>query len=104
MNRVPHILALLLVCAAVDAADPGLPVESRVPGGIAVLDLGRAETAPGEVTYNEHRAPVMQSDGRWVAVIGIPLSVTPGTERAILAPADGSGARRELPFVVEATQ
>ena len=104
MNRVPHILALLLICAAVDAAGPGLPVESRVPGGIAVLDLGRAETAPGEVTYNEHRAPVMQSDGRWVAVIGIPLSVTPGTERAILAPADGSGARRELPFVVEAKQ
>jgi murein DD-endopeptidase MepM/ murein hydrolase activator NlpD len=105
MNRILHVLlGCSLLCAAAAAADPRLPVESRVPGGIALLDLGQGESAPGAVMYNEHRAPVIRSDGRWVAVIGIPLSVTPGTEQAILQPGDGTGARRELPFVVEAKQ
>lgn len=105
MNRILHVLlGCSLLCAAAAAGDPRLPVESRVPGGIALLDLGQGESAPGAVMYNEHRAPVIRSDGRWVAVIGIPLSVTPGTEQAILHPGDSTGARRELPFVVEAKQ
>jgi murein DD-endopeptidase MepM/ murein hydrolase activator NlpD len=104
MSRLPSVVVLLLLCAGATAAAPGLPVESRVPGGIALLDLGPDDSAPGEVVYNEHRAPVIRSDGRWVAVIGIPLSVTPGTERAILLGGDGSGTRRELPFVVDAKQ
>ncbi|HSQ69624.1 MAG TPA: peptidoglycan DD-metalloendopeptidase family protein [Steroidobacteraceae bacterium] len=104
MSRGLHVFALLLLYAGAAAADPGLPVESRVPGGIVVLDLGQGESAPGEVTYNQHRAPVIRIDGRWVAVIGIPLSVTPGTERAILTPGDASGAHLDLPFVVDAKQ
>jgi murein DD-endopeptidase MepM/ murein hydrolase activator NlpD len=104
MSRLPSVVVLMLLCAGATAAAPGLPVESRVPGGIALLDLGPDDSAPGEVVYNEHRAPVIRSDGRWVAVIGIPLSVTPGTERAILLGGDGSGTRRELPFVVDAKQ
>jgi murein DD-endopeptidase MepM/ murein hydrolase activator NlpD len=104
MSRPPGLVVLLLLCAGATAAAPGLPVESRVPGGIALLDLGQGDSAPGEVVYNEHRAPVIRSDGRWVAVIGIPLSVTPGTERAILLGGDGSRSRQELPFVVDAKQ
>jgi len=104
MSRLPSVVVLMLLSAGATAAAPGLPVESRVPGGIALLDLGPDDSAPGEVVYNEHRAPVIRSDGRWVAVIGIPLSVTPGTERAILLGGDGSGTRRELPFVVDAKQ
>ncbi len=72
--------------------DPGLPQESRVPGGIAILDVGSAET-PGEVLFDGHRAPVLRSGGRWVAVVGIPLASEPGRHAAMVEPADGSPAR-----------
>lgn len=79
-------------------ADPPLPVESRVPGGIALLDLGPA-TNSAQVLFNGHRAPVLLREGRRVAVIGIPLDTTPGEQAASLVAGDGSAATR-LPFEV----
>lgn len=83
---------------ALATASADLPRESRVPGGVALLDLGRAETAPGKVTFNGYGAPVMESASGWVAVVGIPLDTAPGTRSAVLLPVDGKS--RELPFEV----
>ena len=96
--------AALLACACgvavplLAATTTVLPRESRVPGGIALLDLGRIDGAPGNVTFNGYGAPVLESDTGWVAVVGIPLDTAPGPQAALLQPVDGKA--RELAFEV----
>ena len=91
-SRAARTIALcagVAMACAVVAAD--LPEERRVPGGIAIVSLGPADTVPGEVIFNEHRAPVLRAGPDWVAVIGIPLDTTPGPQAARLVPAGGAG-------------
>ena len=73
---------------------PALPRESRVPGGIAILDLGAGEQPPGAVIFNEHRAPVLRMPEGWVALVGIPLEAAPGPNAALLQPGNGAPERR----------
>jgi len=54
-----------------------LPAESRVPGGVAIFELGTGETKP-EVSFNKRKIAVIRSDTQWLAIIGIPLSTKPG--------------------------
>jgi murein DD-endopeptidase MepM/ murein hydrolase activator NlpD len=115
MTRRPHgariaagLCALLLtgsvtsvaadVQTARETTRAGLPTESRVPGGIAVVDLGAGESAPGRVEFAGRRAPVVRRDGRWYAVLGLALDVKPGRHAATLQAADGSA--RTLGFTV----
>jgi len=73
----------MLAAATVAAPAPvALPRESRVPGGIAILDLGDGETAPGTVVFNGHRTPVLRTPDGWVALVGIPLDAKPGPQTA----------------------
>ena len=67
---------------------PALPRESRVPGGFAILDLGAGERPPGDVIFNDHRAPVLRRPEGWVALVGIPLDASPGPHVALLRPAN----------------
>jgi hypothetical protein len=93
--------ALLALCAAtapVAASGAELPRESRVPGGLAILDLGKAESRPGAVVFNGHGAPVLRTDDGWVAVVGIPLDTPPGPQSAEFRPA--TGETRTLDFTV----
>jgi murein DD-endopeptidase MepM/ murein hydrolase activator NlpD len=64
---------------------------------------------PGEVIFNQHRAPVLQVGQGWVAVIGIPLDTKPGPQSARLEPAGatdragaaaGADSGRALDFTV----
>ena len=87
-----------LVCVTARAA-VNLPVESRVPGGLAILDLGTAAGPPGEVYFNGHRSPVLPGESGWVALIGIPLDTKPGRQSAELAQV-GEPRRRPLEFTV----
>jgi murein DD-endopeptidase MepM/ murein hydrolase activator NlpD len=72
-----------------------LPRESRVPGGVAIIDLGPGEHEPGPVTFNAHRAPVLRRDTGWVALIGIPLDTVPGPQSAEYL-RDGQASRLEF--------
>ncbi len=55
-----------------------LPQDSQVPGGIFVASLpGSAAQAP-LVTLNGHRVMVLRLRNQWLAIAGIPLSMTPG--------------------------
>jgi murein DD-endopeptidase MepM/ murein hydrolase activator NlpD len=103
--RVTAALAML-ACAPVQLAwsdapsgAPALPRESRVPGGIAILDLGTGEGAPGDVIFNDHRAPVLRRPDGWVALVGIPLDTQPGPHAALLRPANDA-PERQLEFTV----
>ena len=83
----------LLAASAVAAPSPVLPRESRVPGGIAILELGDGEAPPGAVNFNDHRAPVLRTPGGWVALVGIPLDTAPGTHSARWQPPDEAEPR-----------
>jgi murein DD-endopeptidase MepM/ murein hydrolase activator NlpD len=78
------IVSLAILGAAAARAGPDQPRESRVPGGVAIVDLGPGDEAPGPVTFNDHRAPVLRNGAGWVALIGIPLDTEPGPQEAEL--------------------
>ena len=80
-------------CMAVD-----LPRPSFVPGGIAVIPLSERQVI-AKATYRKHRVAIVERGGRLMALVGIPLSVKPGTERLTVAYADG--VKKELSFEVK---
>ena len=88
------------------AAEPAtvLPRESRVPGGVAILDLGSATTPPGIVSFGDHRSPVLRAGEGWVALVGIPLDAAPGPHSAMLQPPEVNAVPRKLEFTVAARQ
>jgi murein DD-endopeptidase MepM/ murein hydrolase activator NlpD len=103
--------AMLVVAftAANASATVDLPQERRVPGGIAIVELAATDSQPGEVFFNEHRAPVLLAPQGWVAVIGIPLDTKPGPHSALFVPRGGAtsaqpptdaASRRSLEFTV----
>jgi len=70
-----------------------------VPGGVAVVPVGGAERAP-QVSYAGRQVLVQRdSDGRWVAVVGIELKAAKGSHRLLVK--DGRGSRN-VPFQVGA--
>ncbi len=94
----PLALAFCASIAPVAAYATDLPRENRVPGGVAILDLGSAESRPGDVIFNGYRAPVLQARSGWVAVVGIPLDTRPGPHSAEFRPTTGDA--RALEFTV----
>jgi len=73
-----------------------LPREARVPGGIAIVPVGKSETAP-KVEFGEHRAAVVRRGDEWTAVVGIPLTTKPGKQTLRVASADGA---RDVAFEI----
>lgn len=73
-----------------------LPHESAVPGGLKLLRLDDGAALP-DVEVQNRRALVVKDGANWVAIIGIPLAASLGTESVVVR--DGSG-RHELSFDV----
>lgn len=67
---------LLLGLSPLHAALP--PHSAAVPGGVTVVDLGAAAGTAPVAHYQKKRVMVVEADGRWQAVVGIPLSAEPG--------------------------
>ena len=66
-----------------------LPQANPVPGGVAIVPLAHAaETAP-RVRFGNDRVMVVRHDGRWHAVVGLPLTLATGEHRLSQ---DGAGA------------
>lgn len=53
---------------------------SPVPGGVAVIDLGSSNDPRPTVHFGTKRTMVVDQDGRWKALIGLPLTVLPGSK------------------------
>ena len=63
-----------------------------VPGGVAVVDLGAAAQAP-KATYQGKPVLVVKEQNNWLAIVGVPLTVKPGSQQI-------SSGGRNLPFTV----
>jgi biotin carboxyl carrier protein len=92
--RMATLAALTLLIGTSHAAE--LPRESRVPGGIAFIEIPGADIAP-VATVDGYRAAVIKRDDKWVAVVGIPLAATVGARVVKVQSASGS---TEVPFQV----
>jgi murein DD-endopeptidase MepM/ murein hydrolase activator NlpD len=67
-------LAAVAICAATAPATD-LPHSESVPGGVRIIALRGSDPA----TFNHHRVMVIRRDGKWLAVVGIPLDAATGT-------------------------
>jgi murein DD-endopeptidase MepM/ murein hydrolase activator NlpD len=83
-----------LASAAAHAGD--LPRESRVPGGIALIEIPGGDVAP-TVLVDVRRAAVIRHDDRWLAIVGIPLSTEPGSQKLKVTTGKGTV---DVPFQV----
>ena len=96
-TRVAALAICLGACVFASAADSVvLPRESRVPGGIAYIEVP-GDTEPPVATFDGHRAAVIRRNDRWVAVVGIPLATEIGAHNLTVKTATGSTA---VPFRV----
>jgi murein DD-endopeptidase MepM/ murein hydrolase activator NlpD len=54
------------------------------------------------VHFADQRIMVMRHDGRWQAVVGLPLTLAPGTQMVTVR--DSQGRTREFPFTVQSKE
>jgi murein DD-endopeptidase MepM/ murein hydrolase activator NlpD len=93
-------LLTLLIGAVAHAQE--LPSASPVPGGIAILPLA-PDTEPAPVVhFADQRVMVIRRDGRWQAVVGLPLTLVPGPQT--ITARDSQGKTREYPFDVQSKE
>jgi murein DD-endopeptidase MepM/ murein hydrolase activator NlpD len=74
------LLAVLIPTLLAATASPSLelPASTLVPGGLAVLALDADSAEAPEVRYHDRRVMVLSDGGKWLALVGIPLSAEPG--------------------------
>ena len=82
---IKHFLFAALLLASVARA---ASADTTWPGGIAKIELGAVAGAAPVVTYNDRRVLVMNADGQWHAVVGVPLDAAIG--QATITVADGA--------------
>ena len=79
-----------------------LPRASQVPGGVAVLSIPALPEDQGSspsVSYDGEPIMVLKDADRWLAIVGIALSATPGSA-AILIQRSAGGAQQRLEFEI----
>ncbi|HEX3846172.1 MAG TPA: peptidoglycan DD-metalloendopeptidase family protein [Steroidobacteraceae bacterium] len=99
-RRVLAACASVIVCAGAGGAAGGeaaLPRESAVPGGVKIVHLPSRGAALPYVDAHGHRALVLEVADGWVAIVGIPLAATQGTEEIVVHDA---GGRQALDFPI----
>ena len=73
-----------------------MPEFEAVQGGVAVIEIN-SETRP-DAYYNNNRVMVVGTPGNWRAIVGIPLSTSPGQQRLEISE---SGKRAVYQFDVQ---
>lgn len=77
---LPLLLSLFLGSLTLSSGAFAFPNEERVPGGIALIKLGKTEARIEQpfLTFNKRAVLITQKDEEWVAIVGIPLSSKAG--------------------------
>jgi murein DD-endopeptidase MepM/ murein hydrolase activator NlpD len=78
------LLLLLTLCLALPAHAEGFIsrlLNKPVPGGVAVVDLGASASAPSATYQGKPVLVVYEDSKRWIAIVGIPLSIKKGTQQ-----------------------
>lgn len=75
------LLAISAVSAGITRAELALPQEERVPGGLAVLDVGPARLPAPAVRYQGMPVLVVAVADRWQALVGLPLHAEVGEQQ-----------------------
>src|SRR5216117_742467 len=100
--RTPHFLAEiatgLALTAAVSASQGDLPLTAPVPGGVAIVCVGRAPGPAPQVAFDGQRVLVARVGDVWHAVVGLPLALRPGAHE--LSVLDGETSARAIRFEV----
>lgn len=73
--------------ASHDGHAQDLPNSAQVPGGVAIVDLGVAQSAMPDVRSGSRRVLVHRRAGHWFAVVGIPLDARAGDASLTVATA-----------------
>jgi len=94
---LPMILLWLSMSATAAAA--GF-TPAPVPGGVAAVSLGPSSEPRPEARFGNKRVVVVDLDGQWTALVGLPLTILPGSKIISVRRAD---KRREemVSFQVE---
>jgi murein DD-endopeptidase MepM/ murein hydrolase activator NlpD len=95
--RILALLALAPALAGLASTEADLPFAAPVPGGVAIVCVGRAPVAP-EVTFEGQRVLVARVDDAWQAVVGLPLALKPGAHE--LAVVESDRRERTVSFAV----
>lgn len=93
------VWVLLIATEAAVAHD--VPAGANVPGGFAVIALDGSGTERPRATYNGRNVMVLPDGDSYLAVVGIPLTTTPGTQTLLV---DSGRDTRRYTFTVEAKQ
>ena len=72
------ILILIALAPSAWASQVVLPLAAPVPGGIAIVCVGRAPGPAPEVIFEGQRVLVARVGEAWQAVVGLPLALKPG--------------------------
>lgn len=72
LNRLILLFSLVLLLP-LSAEAQKMPRAAAVPGGVAIIDLGKATQKP-EAHYQGKQVLVTQYEGNWYAVVGLNLS------------------------------
>jgi murein DD-endopeptidase MepM/ murein hydrolase activator NlpD len=81
MRRSRILFALasgLALAPSMAASQASLPMAAPVPGGVAIVCVGRAPGPAPQVMFEGQRVLVARVDGAWQAVVGLPLALKPG--------------------------
>lgn len=78
-------------------AAPTQPRESRVPGGIAYVEVPGGEQPP-QVIFDGQRTAVIRRSDQWVAVVGIPLAAKVGEQKLTV---NAAGSPTTVTFTIQ---
>lgn len=89
----------LAFAATARAGFAALPDTSAVPGGVVTIPIAAPADARPVATLDGARVMVLREDGKWLAVVGIPLDTKPGRKELVVGQA---GKTERLGFDVAA--